>query len=104
MFLGLSLTAGLHIFSFFLSNNTVVFVYLNKDEQECRISYISYWGKRTELYCNIEDIEPIQYSKYNFLIHKITLKTNGKTLKIITRDATIFSNDKFRKIFGSNII
>lgn len=76
---------------------------MNEDEQECQFSYISYWGKRRELYCNIEDIKSIQYSKYNFSIYKIKLK-NGKTLKIIIRNATIFSNDKFRKIFGNDII
>ncbi|XP_026806597.1 transmembrane protein 186 [Rhopalosiphum maidis] len=102
--IGLGLTAGLHFASWIVSNNLVVFVYTNKDDQKCRISYISYWGNRKELYCNVEDITPIELSKLSLLNHKIKLKGNSITLKIITRNSTIFNNAKFRKVFGSNII
>jgi len=103
-FSGLGLTAGLHFASWIVSNNLVVFVYTNKDDQKCQISYISYWGNRKELYCNIEDITPIELSKLSLLNHKIKLKGNSITLKIITRNSTIFNNAKFRKVFGNNII
>lgn len=82
----------------------MVFVYLSKDEQHCRMSYISYWGNREELYCHIEDIEPIECSKLSILNHKVKVKGRESTFKIISRDATIFNNAKFRLIFGSNII
>lgn len=68
------------------------------------MSYISYWGNREELYCNIEDIRPIQISKLSLLNHKIKLDGSSITLKIITRNSTILNNAKFRKVFGSDII
>lgn len=68
------------------------------------MSYLSYWGNRVELYCNIEDIEPIKYSKLSILYHKIQLKDCKNTLKLITRDATIFNNAKCRKVFGSDVV
>ncbi|XP_025194861.1 transmembrane protein 186 [Melanaphis sacchari] len=102
--IGLGLTAGLHIASWVISNNLVVFVYLSKNDQRCRMSYISYWGNREELYCNIEDITPIELSKLSILNHKIKLKGNSITFKIITRNSTILNNAKFRKVFGRNII
>lgn len=68
------------------------------------MSYISYWGKRKELYCNIKDIEPIRCSKFDFFNHKIVLKGNLNTFKITIRDATILNSAKFRQIFGSTII
>ncbi|CAH1736410.1 transmembrane protein 186 [Aphis gossypii] len=101
---GLGLTAGLHIASWLISNNLVVFVYISEDDQRCRMSYISYWGNRKELYCNIEDITPIECSKFNLLNHKIEFENSPMKLKIITRNSTILNNAKFRKIFGSNII
>ncbi|CAI6362365.1 unnamed protein product [Macrosiphum euphorbiae] len=102
--IGLGLTAGLHIASWIISNNLVVFAYISKDDQTCRMSYISYWGNREELYCNIEDIRPIEISKLSFLNHKIKLDGSSITLKIITRNSTILNNAKFRKVFGSDII
>jgi len=68
------------------------------------MSYITYWGKRAELYCNIEDIEPIVCSKFDILHYKINIKENNSKFKIITRDATIFNNAKFRKVFGDDVI
>lgn len=68
------------------------------------MSYISYWGNREELLCNIEDIESIKYSKLSIFSHKIQFQRNKNSLKLITRDATIFNNAKCRKVFGSNII
>lgn len=68
------------------------------------MSYISYWGNREELYCNIEDIRPIEISKLSFLNHKIELIGSSMKLKIITHDSTILNNAKFRKVFGSDII
>lgn len=104
MFIGAGLTIGLHAVSLLCSNNLVVFVYLCQDEQKCRMSYVSYWGKRQELYCNIEDVKPIECSKLDFLNHKIKLNGNKNTFKIILRDATIYNNAKLRKVFGSNVI
>jgi len=68
------------------------------------MSYISYWGNRKELYCNIEDITPIECSKFNLLNHKIEFEESPMKLKIITRNSTILNNAKFRKVFGNNII
>lgn len=102
--IGLGLTAGLHIVSWIVSNNLVIFVYTSKDDQRCRMSYLSYWGNRKELYCNIEDIKPIEFSKLSFLNHKIRLKGNSITFKIITHNSTILNNAKFRIVFGNNII
>jgi len=68
------------------------------------MSYISYWGNREELYCNIEDIRPIEFSKLSLLNHKIILEDSSIKLKIITRNSTILNNAKFRKVFGSDII
>ncbi|KAL5233208.1 hypothetical protein ACI65C_000618 [Semiaphis heraclei] len=102
--IGLGLTAGLHIASWIISNNLVVFVYISEDDQRCRMSYISYWGNREELYCNIEDIKPIEISKLSLLNHKINLIGSSITLKLITRNSTILNNAKFRKVFGSDII
>lgn len=102
--IGLGLTAGLHIASWIISNNLVVFVYISEDDQRCRMSYISYWGNREELYCNIEDIRPIEFSKLSLLNHKIILEDSSIKLKIITRNSTILNNAKFRKVFGSDII
>lgn len=80
-------------------------MYLSQDEQKCRMSYISYWGNRKELYCNVEDIEPIKPSKLNLLNHKIKLKGSENTYKIIINiEAVIFNNPKFRKVFGSNVM
>lgn len=90
--------------SWLLTNNLVVFVYLSEDQQKCRMSFISYWGYREELYCDVEDIEPIECSKLDIFNHKIKVKGRKKTFKIISRDAVIFNNAKFRLVFGSNII
>lgn len=79
-------------------------MYLSQDEQKCRMSYISYWGKRKELYCNIHDVKPVECSKLDILNHKIKLNGNKSTFKIILRDATIYNNAKLRKILGSNVI
>lgn len=68
------------------------------------MSYISYWGDRSELFCDIEDIESIECSKYNFLNHKIKLKENKNTLKICLHQSIIFNNAKLRKILGCDII
>jgi len=87
-----------------ISNNLVVFAYISEDDQRCRMSYISYWGNREELYCNIEDIRPIEISKLSLLNHKVKLNGNSITLKIITRNSNILNNSKFRKVFGSYII
>lgn len=102
--IGLGLTAGLHIASWIISNNLIVFVYMSEDDRRCRMSYISYWGNREELYCNTEDIIPIEFSKFSLLNHKVKLKESSITLKIVTRNSTILNNAKFRKVFGSNII
>lgn len=101
------MTTGLHIASWLLSNNLVVFVYLSEDEQKCRMSYISYWGNREEIFCNTDDIKPIECPKSlvsKFLNHKVYLKDNENTYKMITFDATILNNAKFRRAFGKNII
>lgn len=82
----------------------MVFAYLSEDEKKCRLSYVSYWGNREELYCDIDDIEPIKYSKVQILNNKIQLNGSKIKYKIIIRDATIFNNAKFRKVFGSDII
>lgn len=79
-------------------------MYISEDDQSCRMSYISYWGNREELYCNIEDIKPIEISKLSLLNHKINLIGSSITLKLITRNSTILNNAKFRKVFGSDII
>lgn len=68
------------------------------------MSYISYWGNREELYCNIEDVEPIKCSKLQYLNNKINVNGSKIKFKIILRNATIFSNAKFRQIFGSEVI
>lgn len=68
------------------------------------MSYVSYWGSRTELYCNVEDIQPIENSKRDFFNQKIKVNGFNKPFKIINRDATIFNNAKFRLVFGSNVI
>jgi hypothetical protein len=68
------------------------------------MSYISYWGKRKELYCNIDDVKPIEYSTLDIFNHKIKLNGNKNTFKIILRDATIYNNAKLRKVFGSEVI
>lgn len=79
-------------------------MYLSKDEKKCRLSYVSYWGNREELLCDIEDIDVIKCSKLSIFSHKIQFKKNKNTLKLITRDATIFNNAKCRKVFGSDVI
>lgn len=104
MFLGIGLTTGLHVASWLISNNLVVFVYLSKDEKKCRMSYISYWGNREELLCSMEDIKPIKCSKLSIFSYKIQFEKNKNSLKLITRDATIFNNAKCRKVFGSDVV
>lgn len=105
IFSGFGLTAGLYLTTRLLSNNLVVFAYLSQDEQKCRMSYISYWGDRKELYCNIEDVEPIECSKLNLLNNKIKLKGSKQVYKIIiNNDAVIFNNAKCRKVFGNNVL
>lgn len=94
----------MHVASWLLTNNLVVFIYLSEDEKTCRMSYVSYWGSRTEFYCNVEDIQPIECSKKDFFNHKIKVNGFNKLFKIINRDATIFNNAKFRLVFGSNVI
>lgn len=68
------------------------------------MSYISYWGNREELYCNIEDVELVKCSKLQFLNNKIKLNGSKIKFKIVLHDATIFNNAKFRQIFGSEVI
>lgn len=104
IFLGIGLTTGLHIASWLVSNNLVVFVYISKDEKKCRMSYISYWGNREELLCNIEDIKLIKCSKLSIFSYKIQFKKNKNSLKLITREAIIFNNAKCRKVLGSDVI
>lgn len=104
IFPGVGLTAGIHLASLLLTNNLVIFVYMSEDEQMCRMSYVSYWGKRAELYCNIEDIEPITFSKLDLFNYKIKVKGNNNTFKMVIADATFFNNAKFRLAFGSEII
>lgn len=96
--------AGFHIASWLISNNFIVFVYLSEDGQNCRMSYISFWGKRAEIFCNIDDIEPVKCSKLDILGYKIKLKGNDNTYKISLHGADIYNNAKFRKIFGDEII
>lgn len=77
---------------------------MSEDEQNCQMSYISYWGKRSEIFCDIKDIEPIKCTKLDVLNYKIKLNGNDKTFKIILQGADIYNSAKFRKVFGDEII
>ncbi|VVC40812.1 Hypothetical protein CINCED_3A008950 [Cinara cedri] len=103
--IGFGITAGLHLVTMFLSNNLVVYVYISPDEQKCRMSYVSYWGDRAELYCDIEDIEPIKYSKLDLLNNKIKVNGNKRIFKIIiNNDSIILNSSKLRKVLGSDLV
>ncbi|XP_050423516.1 transmembrane protein 186 [Adelges cooleyi] len=102
--IGIGLTAGLYTSSWILSDYLVVFVYISDDEKKCRMSYISFWGARKELYCNVDDIQPIQCSKLDIFNNKVKIKNNNKTFKIVLPNSTIMNNAKLRILFGDEVI
>ncbi|XP_050524003.1 transmembrane protein 186-like [Daktulosphaira vitifoliae] len=102
--IGIGLTTGLLTSCWLLSDRLVIYAYISDDELKCRMSYISFWGNRNELYCNIDDIKPIKNSKLDFFNHKIKFVNNNNSFKIILQDSTIINNAKFRKIFGDQIM
>lgn len=98
---GISLFLVLSLFSYGL-RNSIGAVYMNKkNNEEVRIAYVDFWGKRRDTLFKINDIVPIapRSGKNNYLV-KVAFNNDHEPLKFIAKEQVVLDQRKFNEVFG----
>lgn len=101
--LGLLLTFWTH-FTFFICNNLIGLVYFKQDDKKVILSYLNYWGKRTDLTTSLQNIVPLTDTPVNIassLYRKLDIVSCKQKLKISIPYGKITEKTHFEIIFGS---
>ena len=91
-------------FTFFICNNLIGLVYFKQDDQKVILSYLNYWGKRTDLTTSLQNIVPLTDTPVNVanrLYRKLDIVTCKEKLKISIPYGRITEKTHFEIIFGS---
>ncbi|EZA57474.1 hypothetical protein X777_02482 [Ooceraea biroi] len=100
---GILFTLWLHSFGIFC-NNLVGYIYLKQDNSRIILSYVNYWGKRTDLESPVNDVIPMSDNPRritDFLFKKITFLSRKETLKLNMKFGLI-THDNFKYILGTH--
>lgn len=91
-----------HMIGYFC-NNLIGLVYLKEDSKNIKISYLSTWGKRVDMYIDISEMcdptnEPIRMINKFYQI--IRFHSSNKILKLSVSYGQIVDKKKFQNTFG----
>ncbi|XP_012221177.1 transmembrane protein 186 [Linepithema humile] len=100
---GILLTTWLHSLGIFC-NNLIGCVYVKLDEEKVILSYMNYWGKRTDLETTLSEIIPLsdnQFSIIDPLYRKVQFATKDQKLKINLKLGQITDIKNFKCVLGT---
>ncbi|XP_039289741.1 transmembrane protein 186 [Nilaparvata lugens] len=92
----------LQVFSYG-SQRLIGFIYLNKENDQVKISYITYMGNREDIVLPIESImsfSDMPVTPFDYLYKKVRTFDSNTVYKIDVRFGEILDDDGFKLVFG----
>ncbi|XP_014294200.1 transmembrane protein 186 [Halyomorpha halys] len=86
-----------------LFSRLIGYAYVSRNQKQIKLAYLDFWGKRTDIICDIKDITPIYdgpaFSIKDYLYKTVWISTQEKPFKINLSNGEILHDDLFRHSF-----
>lgn len=77
-------------------------VYVSRDQEQVKLAYLDFWGKRKDVICDIKDITSLYDSSpsiKDFLYKSVWISSHEKPFKINLSNCQILNDDLFKHSF-----
>ncbi|KAM5152511.1 transmembrane protein 186 [Mantella aurantiaca] len=102
-FTGLAVFAGAMLYSLtYYFQRIIGMIYINQEATTLKVSHLTFWGKRKDIYLPIEDVKPLSESgdKKGEILLQFRRYSSPQIMYLTVRYGHIVEKEKFSFIFG----